>query len=91
MVTRLAEKDFGAFGAFEPQMRIVIPREADAAMNLNTLGCGAYIRVRGRGLGQTGDSRPFRVIYRGGLSRLSRSPCQSTLPRHRFILPCAFV
>ena len=32
MVTRLAEKDLRAFGALEPKMRVVVPGEADAAV-----------------------------------------------------------
>src|SRR5258708_18342365 len=35
MITRLTEEHLGAFRALEPQLRIVVPAEADTAVNLN--------------------------------------------------------
>ena len=44
VVTRLTEEHLRAFGALEPEMRVVVPGETDAAMNLNTFGRGMQVR-----------------------------------------------
>src|ERR1700719_2717435 len=44
VVSRLTEEHLRAFCSLEPEMRVVVPRKADAAMNLNTFGGGMQVR-----------------------------------------------
>ena len=67
MIARLAQERFRAFGALEPKMGVVVPGKADSAMNLYTFGRGVQIGLGGRGLGQTGQRGPFRIVRGGGL------------------------
>ena len=68
VVTWLTEEHLRAFGALEPQMGVVFPGEADAAMNLNTFGRSMQVRFRRGSFGQTGERGPFGIVQRGGLS-----------------------
>src|SRR6266540_2531147 len=50
VVRGVAEEDLGALGPLEIQVRVVLPREADAAVDLDVLGGGVEVRVGAVGL-----------------------------------------
>src|SRR6267142_3341757 len=50
-------------------MCVVVPGEADAAVNLNAFGRSAQISFRRRSLGQAGKRWPLGIVHRTSLSR----------------------
>src|SRR5580698_11103217 len=70
VVTWQTEKYLRAFGALEPQMRVVVPGETDAAMNLDTFDRGMQVRFRRGSFRQAGQRGPFGIVDRGGLRRV---------------------
>ena len=55
MLGGVAQQDRGAPRTLEPQMRVVIPGEANAAVDLHGLHRCAHIGVGGHGLGVRGE------------------------------------
>ena len=52
MIGRRSQKHFRALCALEPQVRVVIPGEADATMDLDGMNCRLHIGISGDSLGQ---------------------------------------
>ncbi len=52
VVGRVAEEQLGALGPLEVEVRRVLPREPDAAVDLDVLGGGVEVRLGAVGLGQ---------------------------------------
>src|ERR1700687_2979898 len=50
-------------------MRVVVPGEADAAVNLNAFGRSTQISFRRGSLGQGCERGPFGIVHRTSLSR----------------------
>src|SRR5260370_20733611 len=70
MLVGIAKQDLRAFGALEPEMRVVVPGEADAAMHLHCVHRGLQIGFGGAGLGERGDGGHVVVVFverRGGI------------------------
>ena len=63
MLARIAEQDRACARAFEVQMRGMLPREAHASVNLDSLGRGVEIRFRTLRLGQM---RSFKYVFAVG-------------------------
>src|SRR6202034_4218224 len=57
MPDRISQERLGAFGALEPKVRIVVPGEADAAVDLDRMDRGLQIGLRRRGLSQGSEGR----------------------------------
>src|SRR5260370_527512 len=58
MLVGIAKQDLRAFGALEPEMRVVVPGEADAAMHLHGVNRGLQIGFGGAGLWSRGGGGP---------------------------------
>jgi hypothetical protein len=52
-----AEHQLVGLGALEVEVRVVLPRETDAAVDLDVLAVGAEVSLGAIGLGQASDSR----------------------------------
>ena len=59
-------------GALEVQVRVVLPREADATVDLDVLGRGVEVRVGAVRLRQRGDHRQLVVVLGRGPRRVVR-------------------
>ena len=66
MVRRVAEVDLGGLRAAEVQVRVVLPREPDAAVDLDVLGGGVEVRVRAVRLRERRGERQLVGILGGG-------------------------
>jgi len=53
----VAEEGFAGFGALEPEVGVVVPGEADAAVDLDGVDCGLQIGLGRAGLGQRSERR----------------------------------
>src|SRR6476469_8268565 len=62
VVRGVTEQDLRALRTLEVQVRIVLPGEADAAVDLDVLGRGVEVRVRAVGLGERGHHRQLVVV-----------------------------
>ena len=62
---RIAEEQLARLGPLEVQVRGVLPREADAAVDLDVLGGGVEVGLRAVGLGQPGHRGQLVVHLRG--------------------------
>src|SRR5580704_13596458 len=59
---RVAQEHLGALGALEPEVGVVVPGEADPAVDLDGVDGGLQIGLGRTGLGQSGDRRQLGVI-----------------------------
>src|SRR5687767_5781539 len=64
VVGRVAEEDLGALGPLEVQVGIVLPGEADPAVDLDVLRRGVEVGLGAVRLGQGGDDRELVVVLR---------------------------
>ena len=81
MVGRIAQEHLGALRALEPQVGVVVPGEADAAVDLDRVYRRLHIRIRRARLGQRGQRRQIGIVLGGRRGGGSRRP---TWPaRHR--------
>src|SRR5260370_19173350 len=55
MLIAIAKQDLPAFAALEPEMRVVVPGEADAAMHLDRMNGSLQLGLGGAGFGERGD------------------------------------
>src|SRR5207253_6107300 len=67
VVGRVPEQELARLGPLEIQVGVVLPGEADAAVDLDVLGGGVEVGVRAVGLGQGGDDGQLVAV-------LGRSP-----------------
>ena len=65
-MVRVAEQHLRTLRTFEPQVRVVIPREADASVDLNGIGRGAHVRIRRGGFRHRREPRRLFVARRFG-------------------------
>src|SRR5712692_4672698 len=65
VVRRVTEEDLGTLGSLEVEVRVVLPREADAAVDLDVLGGGLEVRVGAVRLGETRHHRQLLVVLSG--------------------------
>src|SRR5680860_976453 len=72
VVGRIAEQQFTALGALEVQMGVVLPREPDAAVNLNILGRRGEVGLGTIRLGQRGHHSQLVVVLGGSPSGVVR-------------------
>src|SRR4051812_38667351 len=70
VVRGVAEQDLRALGALEVQVRVVLPREADATVDLDVLRGGVEVRVRAVGLGERRHHRQLVVVLGRGPRRV---------------------
>src|SRR5438067_6219095 len=70
VVRRVAEEELGGLGPLEVEVGVVLPREADAAMDLDVLGGGVEVGVRAVRLGQAGHCGELVVQLSGGPARV---------------------
>src|SRR5207237_4570596 len=68
----IAEQQLGRLRTLEVEMCVMLPREADPAVDLDVLGGGVEVSVGAVGLGQTGDDRELIVELSGSPSRVVR-------------------
>src|SRR5439155_6714025 len=62
----VAEGDFGALRALEVDVHVVLPREADAAVDLDAFAGGVAVRVGRVGLRHRGGERRLGDVVRDG-------------------------
>src|SRR5436305_9510612 len=62
VVGGVAEQDLGALRPLEVQVGVVLPGEADAAVDLDVLGGGVEVRVGAVRLGEARDDRELLVV-----------------------------
>src|SRR5262249_20684577 len=72
VVRRVAEEDLRALRALEVEVRVVLPREADAAVDLDVLGRGVEVRLRAVRLREGRNDRKLVVVLRCGPRRVVR-------------------
>ena len=87
----IAEEHLGTLGALEPEMGVVVPGEADAAVDLDRVDRGLHIGIRGARLGQRGQRRQVGIVLGrrrgrgigGGLGQLDIDQHVGLLVLHR--------
>ena len=70
MLRGAAEEHLGTFGALVPKVRVVVPGEADAAVDLDAVLGRLHVGIRSRGLGKAGERRQAGVSFGSGIGRL---------------------
>src|SRR5690242_497944 len=70
VIRRVAEVDLGALRALEVEVRGVLPREADATVDLDVLGGRVEVRLRAVRLRQCGHHGQLVVVLGGGPRRV---------------------
>src|SRR6266550_3871298 len=70
VVGGVAQQDLRALRPLEVQVGVVLPGEADAAVDLDVLGGGVEVGVRAVRLGEAGDGRQLVVELGGGPARV---------------------
>src|SRR5881392_4063460 len=70
VVGGIAEQELGRLRSLEVEVRRVLPREADAAVDLDVLGGGVEVGVRAVRLGQAGDGGELLVQLGRGPARV---------------------
>src|SRR6478609_8887373 len=66
VIRGVAEVDLGALRALEVEVRGVLPRKPDPAVDLDVLRRGVEVRLRAIRLRQRGNHRQLVVVLRGG-------------------------
>ena len=70
VVGGIAKESFRTLGALVPKVGIVVPGEADPAVNLDAVACGTHVRGRGGCLGETGERGQILVVASRGVGSL---------------------
>src|ERR1700691_1832092 len=66
MVRRVAQEELRTLGALEVEVRVVLPREADAAVDLDVLRRAVEVGLGAERLGEAGRDRQLVVQLLGG-------------------------
>ena len=70
MVGGIAEEGLRTLGALVPKVGVVVPGEADPAVNLDAVACSVHVCVRGGCLGETGERGQILVVAGRGVGSL---------------------
>src|ERR1700691_2564777 len=73
VVGRVAQEELRPLGALEVEVRVVLPREADAAVDLDVLRRAVEVGLGAEGLGEARGDRQLLVALLGGPGSVVRS------------------
>ena len=67
---RVAEENLRTLGSLVEEMRVVLPGEADAAVDLDAVLRRLHVGIRSSGLGKACECREVGVVFGGGAGGL---------------------